>query len=164
MRSTWPRAISVGTVLAAALATIGTAPTQAARPILTHKQVLHIALRVARSYGERHPRDILEAAGRLVIADEIFDEPEPGFPTPESPAMQKAETEIMNEEGGPNRLVDLFALRGHFVKKAKPDGFPGAEGRVLDLIVDAHTGVVDAQGLGEETPDLSRLGHVTRLR
>jgi hypothetical protein len=163
MRSAWRLAISVGAVLMAALATVGTVPTQA-RPVLTHKQVLHIALRVARSYGVRHPRDILEAVGRLLIADAIFDELPPGVPTPESSATQKAETEIMNEEGGPNRLVDFLALRGHFVKNAQPDGFPGTEGRVLDLIVDAHTGVVDARGLLEKTPDLSRLGHVTRLR
>jgi hypothetical protein len=161
----WPRAISVGAVLAAALAMAGTAPTQAARPIITHKQALHIALRVARSYGSRHPRDILEATGRLVIAGEIFDEPEPGFPkAPESPAIRKAEAEVMNAEGGPNRLVDLLAMRGHFVKKAQPGGFPGAEGRVLSLIIDARTGVVDGRGLVEQTPDLSRLGHVTRLR
>lgn len=163
MRSTWWRAISVGAVLAAALATVGTAPTEAARPILTHKQVLRIALRVAKSYGVQHPKGVLEATGRLVVADEIFDGPEPGFPAPQSPVMRQAEAEIMNQEGGPNRLVDLLAMRGHFVKKAQPDGFPGAEGRVLDLIIDAHSGVVDGRGLVEKAPDLSRLGHVTRL-
>lgn len=163
MRLTWHRAISIGAGLAAALATVGTAPTQAARPILTRAQVLHIALRLAKSYGVQHPKDILEAAGRLVVADEIFDEPEPGFPNPETPAMREAEAEIMNEEGGPNRLVDLLAMRGHFVKKAQPDGFPGAEGRVLELIVDARTGVVDGQGLIEKIPDLSHLGPVTRI-
>ncbi len=163
MRSTWWRASSVGAVLAAALATVGTAPTEAARPILTHKQVLRIALRVAKSYGVQHPKGILEATGRLVAADEIFDKPEPGFRSPESPEMRRAEAEIMNQEGGPNRLVDLLTMRGHFVKRTRPDGFPGAGGRVLDLIIDARTGVVDGRGLIEKAPDLSRLGHVTRL-
>jgi len=123
-----------------------------------------MALHVARSYGVRHPKDILEASGQLVVADEIFEEPEPGFPpNPESPAIRKAETEIEDEEGGPNRRVDLVAMRGHFVKKARPHGFPGAEGRVLELIIDAHTGVVDARGLLERPGDLSRLGPVMRL-
>lgn len=110
------------------------------------------------SYEVRHPKDILEATGRLVTAGKIFEEPEePGEPRPpETP-------EIIEEEGGPNRLVDLLAMRGHFVKKAQPDGFPGAEGRVLKLIIDARTGVVDALGLAGKMPDLSRLGRVTRL-
>ncbi len=138
---------------------------RAARPVLSHKRLLHIALRVARSYGARHPKDIVEATGRHAIADRVFDEPEPRSPeAPQLPIIQKAQTELTSEEGGPNRLVDLLAMRGHFVKRARPHGFPGAEGRVLTLIVDAHTGVVYARGLVEKTPDLSQLGHVTRLR
>jgi hypothetical protein len=67
-----------------------------------------------------------------------------------------------------NSQADLLVLHGHFTLNSAPmaswaTGAPS--GAVLDVIIDAHTGAVEATRIAEEAPaSLSSLGAVTRLR
>jgi hypothetical protein len=67
-----------------------------------------------------------------------------------------------------NSEADLLVLHGHFTLNTTPraswaTGAPS--GTVLDVIIDAHTGAVEATRVAEESPEtLSSLDSVTRLQ
>jgi len=63
-------------------------------------------------------------------------------------------------------VVDLVVMHGYFhVNGSPPRGHHIAPGKVLELIIDAHTGFVQGLTLSDEVPvPLSQLGPVTRLR
>jgi hypothetical protein len=126
--------------------------------MLTLRQVLRIALSRAKFDGDRHPTKVRAAKGRLSKALRVMDTiGKTSFPLqpggPEAP-------------GNASSQVYLVAMRGHFVVNGPhPHGSPAPKGHVLELIVDAHTGVVEGLSLGPRLrAPLSRLGRVTRLR
>jgi hypothetical protein len=123
--------------------------------LLTQAQVLQIALSEAKSNGELHPSRIMTASGRLKKALKVFD-PQSGI-TPYGIALF----------GGANTPVDLVALYGHFTHYGAklPPFTRRPRGRVIELIVNAHTGDVLAFALlNKLRAPLSRLGRVSRLR
>jgi len=152
MRLAWRRTVLAGLV-GATLAILAPTSALAVRPLLSDHKVLRIALHEAKSHGARRPRDILEATGRAKLANEVFE----GESNPELRSPQTTSEEL-KWMGGPNALIDVVAMRGHFVA----DG-GHAEGPILVLMIDAHSGRVDGLGLPEKYPDLARLGHVTHL-
>ncbi|HEY5194330.1 MAG TPA: hypothetical protein VIJ39_10730 [Solirubrobacteraceae bacterium] len=115
-------------------------------PVLTHEHVLHIALVEAKESQDPHPKRIEMATGSLSAALRVME--------PKASAAP-AGTEV----------VDLVVMRGYFhINAPHPRGHPIAPGKVLCLVINAHTGFVQARSLGSEVPALSHLGRVTRLR
>jgi hypothetical protein len=122
--------------------------------LLPPAQVLRIALRVARADGEPHPRNIALASGHLVAAVKVFDPH--AHPTAAG----------LGALGGAGTRVDLVAMRGHFTSHGPhPHNRPEPKGTVLELLMNAHSGVVFGVSLGPKlAAPLSRLGAVTQLR
>jgi hypothetical protein len=145
-------AIGLG-ILAAAVLVAQIAVAQPASPemghVLAHRQVLQVALARAKRAGDPHPKRIEMASGPLKDAMSVSD-PTSGL----GPAVDGEE------------LVDLVVMHGWFhVNGSPPRGRHIAPGRVLEVIVDAHSGFVQGLSLGNRLPvSLSRLGEVTRLR
>ncbi len=116
--------------------------------VLTHKQVLDIALREAAHSEDPHPKSIEMATGSLGAAAKVM---EPGA---------VGGSVLTNPE-----LVDVVVMRGYFhINGSPPRGSHIAPGKVLCLTISAHTGFVEARSLGNKVPVLSHLGPVTRLR
>lgn len=116
--------------------------------VLTHKQVLDIALREATKSRDPHPKRIEMASGSMGAAIKV-----------EEPQAVSGSA-LTNPE-----LVDLVVMRGYFhLDASHPRGGRIAPGKILELIIAAHTGFVEGRSLGNEVPVLSHLGPVTRLR
>jgi hypothetical protein len=117
-------------------------------------QVLKIALRVANADGDPHPSRIELASGRLKAAVKVFDPH--AHPTPAG----------LRALGGAKSTVDVVAMNGHFTSAGSHPRFkPQPKGKVLELIMNARSGVVFGVSLGPKVRvPLSRLGRVTRLR
>jgi hypothetical protein len=146
-------ALTASTLGALTLA-VHPAPGAGKLRVISHAQVLAIALRVARLDGDAHPSRVAVASGRLEKAVKVFD-PE-AHPTAFG----------LKALGGAKSVVDLVAMRGRFTSHGPhPHNRPEPKGRVLELIMDAQSGNVFAVSLGPKMPaPLSRLGPVTRLR
>lgn len=117
-------------------------------PVLTHEQVLRIALREAEQSRDPHPKRIEMASGSLKDATSVMD------PTSElGPAIDGQE------------VVDLVVMHGYFhVNGSPPPGDQIAPGKVMELIIDIQTGSVAGLSLSNREPvPLSHLGPVTRL-
>jgi len=127
---------------------------------VTTARILQIALRQSRAAHEQHPRGIVLATGPLGRALAVMN-PTATHPPPPS------ERRIACPHGrmGAERQVDLVAAHGHFTSNgSKPRGAPTPKGRVLELLIDACSGAVEAQAILPRVPvPLSRLGPVTAL-
>ncbi len=116
--------------------------------VLMRQQVLHIALREAANSQDPHPKRIEMATGSLGAASKVMD-------------PQGISGSVMRSP----ELVDLVVMRGYFqINGPHPRGSRIRPGKVLCLILSAHTGFVEARSLGDKVPVLSHLGRVTRLR
>jgi hypothetical protein len=115
-------------------------------PVLTHRQVLQIGLLEAGRAGDAHPKRIKLASGSLRDALRVTD----------------PRSEL---ESGGSEVVDLLVMHGYFhINGSPPRGRSIAPGKVMELIVDAHTGFVEGRSLSNKEPvALSHLGPVTRL-
>jgi hypothetical protein len=114
-----------------------------ASAVLTHAQVLKIALGEARDSADSHPKRIEMATGPLSVAMKVM-----GGGT------------ASNEEP-----VDLVVMYGHFkINAPSPRGHPIGPSHVLQLIITAYGGSVEARSTGAPSASLSQLGPVTRLR
>lgn len=63
--------------------------------------------------------------------------------------------------------VDVITMHGHFTltNARVPPGEPAPEGSVLTVVVDAHTGELEARGVSEEEDSgLAALGKATVLK
>jgi hypothetical protein len=121
--------------------------SQKSGSVLTHKQVLEIALKEAKSSRDQHPKRIEMATGSLGAAMKVMD-------------PQGISGSVMTSP----ELVDLVVMRGYFhINGPHPRGSPIQPGKVLCLILSAHTGFVEARSLSNKVPALSHLGRVTRL-
>jgi hypothetical protein len=151
MKATLSKAIAIGSTIVLGLAftaQVATANPVAAEtgPVLTHEQVLHIALTEADNSQDAKPKRIEMATGTLSGAMHVMDSGASGIP-----------------EG--DKDVDLVVMRGYFqINAPEPRGSVIPPGKVMCLIIDAHTGFVQARSLGDKAPLLSHLGRVTRLR
>jgi hypothetical protein len=136
-------------VLVAAAAAVPASGTR-----LTDAHVLEIALRVAKADGDAHPTRIELASGRLKAAVKVFDPH--AHPTAAG----------LKALGGARSIVDLVAMHGRFTSHGPhPHNAPEPKGRVLELIMNAHSGTVFAVSLGPKVRvPLARLGRVTRLQ
>ena len=124
---------------------------RATGPVLTLEQLLVIALPEAKLDGDAQPTETVIAKGRLVVALKVMN------PRVTTPAAR------LEAAGGANSLVYLVAMHGHFVIHSHPHGKPEPTGRVLELIIDAHTRFVSALSLKSKVPvPLSRLGRAKR--
>jgi hypothetical protein len=137
-----------------AVALPGATRSEPTHHVLTNAQVLRVVLRVAAADGERHPSEILLARGPLGRAVKVFD-PQ-AHPTPSG----------LKALGGANSTVALIAMRGHFTSNGPhPNGRPEPKGRVLELLMNARSGVVFGVSLAPALKvSLLGLGAVTRLR
>jgi hypothetical protein len=154
----WMRAVNltrttvIGLVAIAAVALVvqmaAAAPaSQKSNHVLTHQQVLHIALREAVNSRDPHPKRIEMATGSLGAAIKVTE------PNATSGSV------LTSPE-----LVDLVVMHGYFhINGPHPRGSRIGPGKVLSLILSAHTGFVEARSLGNKVPALSHLGRVTRL-
>jgi hypothetical protein len=115
---------------------------------LTHKQVLRIALREAAHSRDPHPKRIEMATGSPRAALYVME-----------PRLTSG-SDLGEEE------VDLVVMHGRFeIDGSHPPHSRIAPGKVMELIVGAHTGFVTARSLSDHVPvPLSHLGPVTRLR
>jgi hypothetical protein len=140
--------ILVAIMLAAHVASADPA-SQETGPVLTHKQVLQIALTEAKRSADPHPKRIEMASGSLKVATSVTDP-----------------TGRLGSGVNEKEAVDLVVMHGHFqVNGSPPLGRHIAPGKVLELIVGAHTGFVQELTSGNDVPvPLSHLGPVTRLR
>lgn len=140
--------ILVAIMLAAQVALAGPA-SQETGPVLTHKQVLQIALTEAKRSADPHPKRIEMAGGSLKVATSVTD------PTGRLGAAVNGK-----------EAVDLVVMHGYFhVNGSPPLGHHIAPGKILELIIGAHTGFVQELTLSDDVPvPLSQLGPVTRLR
>jgi hypothetical protein len=146
----------------AAVSFLAAAPPAGARPEaqpqISRARVLAIALRVAKTESEGHPRQVRAAQGTLARALRVI------FPaptrTPWAPAGGPA------APGGPQSPVFLVAMNGRFVlNPSPPHGSRPRRGRVLEIVIDARAGFVEALSVRRELPvPLSRLGPVFALR
>jgi hypothetical protein len=127
---------------------------KSASPLLTPAQVLKVTLRVAKADGDAHPSNIMLASGRLARAVKVFDPH--AHPTAAG----------LRALGGAATRVDLVAMHGRFTSHGPhPHNTAEPKGRVLELLLNAHTGIVFGVSLGPKlAAPLSRLGAVTQLR
>jgi hypothetical protein len=149
------RLLAIGSAALGALVLAAAAPaSSASQARLSHAQVLKIALRVARADGDARPTRIELASGRLEVAVKVFDPR--AHPTAHG----------LKALGGARSIVDLVAMHGRFASHGPhPHNRLEPKGRVLELIMNAHSGTVFGVSLAPKVPvPLSRLGHVTRLR
>lgn len=135
------------------LATATPARATPRRP-LNHAEVLKIALRGAKADGDAHPTSIELASGPLNAAVKVFDPR--AHPTAAG----------LRALGGAKSVVDVVSMRGHFTSHGPhPHNRPEPKGKVLELIMNAHSGTVFGVSFAPKVPvPLSRLGHVMRLR
>jgi hypothetical protein len=147
-------ALTVAGALVAAIvfiAQIATADpaSQTTGAVLTHRQVLQIALREAERSMDPHPKRIEMASGSPRAAMSVMD------PTGRLGSG-------VNEEV----VVDLVVMHGYFhINGSPPPGRSIPPGKVMEFIIDAHTGLVAARSLSNREPvALLHLGPVTRLR
>ena len=147
-----PPVIVTGTLVAIMCIAHVAAADSASRetgPVLTHKQVLQIALTEAKRSADPHPKRIEMVSGSLRAATGVTDP-----------------TGGLGSAVNGQEVVDLVVMHGYFhVNGSPPRGHHIAPGKVLELIIDAHTGFVQGLTLSDEVPvPLSQLGPVTRLR
>jgi hypothetical protein len=120
--------------------TVGPAPRQA-KPRLSEKRIMRLALAAAKGGGDPHPSLIQHAAGTHFNAVRI------------------GQGDLVFEWN----WSYLIAIRGHFSYSGI--GPPGAgstiHGTVITLVVDARTGQVTDSGLSHRYPPLAQLGKVT---
>jgi hypothetical protein len=153
MRTTiWIKSIAAGLATAAAIALgmqlAAAAPASPAGSPLTRAQVLHIALTEAKDSQDPHPKRIEMVTGTLASAEQVLE-------AKDTPGSLQSNSES----------VDVVVMRGHFhIDAPHPRGHPIGPGKVLGLILDAHTGSVEVRSLSDVVPALSHLGRVTRLR
>jgi hypothetical protein len=143
--------VFAGTLTLIVLATQAAAATSASQATgseLTHKQVLQIAITEASRSRDPNPKSIEMASGTQGAAMKVI---EPGG-TGSALSSQLP--------------VDLVVMHGYFhVVGSPPRGRSIAPGKVLELMIDAHTGFVLELSLGNKVlVPLSHLGPVTRLR
>jgi hypothetical protein len=144
------KAIAIGSTVVLGLAL--TAQSLAANSVLpetgrllTHEQVLHIALTEADNSQDPSPKRVEMATGALSVALHVTDS---GAGT--------------GQAG--NEVVDLVVMRGYFhINAPHPRGQSIPPGKIMCLILNAHTGFVEDRSLGSKVPLLSHVGRVTRL-
>jgi hypothetical protein len=130
-------------VLAASIAAASSISPPATSVALTHKQVLQIALREARHAADPHPKRIEMATGPLGVALKVMGG---GATASEEP-------------------VDLVVMYGHFkINAPSPRNHPIGPSHVLQLIITAYSGSIEARSTAAPGAPLSQLGPVTRLR
>jgi hypothetical protein len=151
-----PGTVAPGLVSTGALPNEGyVAPTGA---VLPATQLRSTGLTLSSAIGgEPSPTEIESATATLQQAASAMN-PRLTVPASTSPEMKRWW----------NSQADLLVLHGHFTLGSMPraswaNGAPS--GTVLDVIIDAHTGTVEATRVAEEAPaSLSSLGSVTRLQ
>jgi F0F1-type ATP synthase membrane subunit c/vacuolar-type H+-ATPase subunit K len=148
-----------GIALMAALS-LAAASSASAGQHITTARILQIALRQSRADHEQHPRGIVLAAGPLGRALAVMSPTATNPPPPSDPRVA-----CPHGRTGAERQVDLVAAHGHFTSNgSKPRGAPTPKGRVLELLIDACSGAVEAQAILPRVPvPLSRLGPVRAL-
>jgi hypothetical protein len=148
-------AAATAAVTAAALSAPAGADSGA---VLGARRVEGAALRLAKAWGERHPRTIEYASGTLEHAMAVL--------APDAVRNPNVSPNGPDAEGGAHSAVDLIAVRGHFTANVPtPPGARAPTGTVMEMIVDAHSGFVEMQSLSDRLPaPLSRLGVVRVLR
>jgi hypothetical protein len=141
-------ALVAATVLVAQVA-VADPISRTADPVLRHRQVLRIALREAEQSQDPRPKRIEMATGSLRNAASVMDP-----------------TDRLGSGAGGEEVVDLVVMHGYFhINGSPPRGHSIAPGKVMELIIGAHTGFVEGRSLSNEEPvALSHLGPVTRLR
>jgi hypothetical protein len=147
------------TATAAVTAAALTAPAGAdSGAVLGARGVEGVAVRIAKAWGERHPRTIEYASGTLEDAMAVL--------APHAVRDPNASPNGPDAQGGAHSAVDLIAVRGHFTANVSPPrGAKAPTGTVMELIVDAHSGFVETRALSDRLPaPLSRLGVVRVLR
>jgi hypothetical protein len=139
------------TVIAMAIALVPASAhaSLAAPKLLTHEQVLQIALKQARSANDPSPTRIEMASGPLKKALRVM-----------------GESGAQNPGIDPGVQVDLVVMHGVFhINAPHPPNHLIGGGKVIELILDAHTGTVFDRYQGDRAPSsLRQLGPVTRLR
>jgi hypothetical protein len=141
---------------------LSAATSASAAQRLSPAKILRIALRQSRADHERHPTGIILASGPLRRALAVMS-PSATIPPP-SPSREPHLTGPGGATGAKG-LVDLVAAHGRFTSNGShPRGIPAPKGRVLELVVDAYTGAIEAQALLPRVPvPLSHLGPVRPL-
>jgi hypothetical protein len=128
------------------------APTGA---LLSNEKIHQIALARAQADGEPNPTNMAMANGQLRIAQEVM-----------SPQATPPSSETPGQAALLDSSVDLVTMTGHFTlgDAPVPKGDSAPNGSVMELLIDAHTGMVEGRYVGPNIlGDLSRLGTVTQL-
>lgn len=153
------RTYVTGLALMAVLSLAAASSASAGRRITTTR-ILQIALRQSRADHEQHPRGIVLATGPLRRALSVMNPSATYPPHPSDPRVS-----CPHGRTGADRQVDLVAAHGHFTSNgSQPRRASTPRGRVLELLIDACSGAIEAQAILPRVPvPLSRLGPVTAL-
>ncbi|MGD1058822.1 MAG: hypothetical protein ABR992_15565 [Solirubrobacteraceae bacterium] len=124
----------------------------AASATLSAGKLDSLATEVAASYGESSPERTQTVEGatlKSALAVAV-----PGVTPPEQPSPGISEWEQSS--------TDVITMDGEFSLGTvpRPAGEQAPKGQVLSIVVDAHTGVVDAISLTGSAPNLAELGVV----
>jgi hypothetical protein len=121
---------------------------------ISSAQISKIMQRASKADQETRPTGIMFAIGPLKTALNVMDPSSANLYSP------------IGEPRSASSLVDLVVAHGIFTSNGShPRGVQSPKGRILELVIDAHTGFVEAKGLMMKVPiPLSRLGHVERIR
>jgi hypothetical protein len=114
-------------------------PPAIAKPHLSEKRILRLAMAAARRAGDSHPTLVQHAAGTHFRAVLI------------------GQGDLVFEWN----WSYLIAIRGHFTYSGLGPANATIRGTVITLVVDAATGQVTDSGLSKRYPPLARLGKVT---
>lgn len=123
-------------------------------PELSNEAIRAIALRVAAGADDASPVSITARSTTFAEAMRV-DEPRGALQPPSS----------TGEANFQQSAVVLVILDGQFTLNAPTaEGRPDPSGTVLSLIIDAHTGWIDARGVAEDAPaGIAELGTVRPL-
>ncbi len=123
-------------------------------PELADEAIRAIALRVAAGSDDSSPSSITATSTTFADATRV-DEPHGARQPPSSNGEANFE----------QSAVDLVVIDGHFTLNVPTmEGRPDPSGKVLSLIIDAHTGWIDARGIAENEPaGLAELGAARSL-
>jgi hypothetical protein len=126
-------------------------------PTLTTSSVLSRASQIATEEGDE-PSPTSVRAVMNVPLDSALGVAAPGATTPQSPS---ATMSAWLHSGS-----DVITMHGHFtlVTTPHPSQAANPSGAQLTLILDAHTGQLDAMHLGGAEPEIAKLGAVSVLR
>jgi hypothetical protein len=129
-----------GAVLAGGALAVAAAAKARAKPQLSERRILRIALKFAARSGDRTPILIQHAAGTSYRANIV----------------------ASGDGTVGNQWSYLIAERGHFVLNyvSVPPGTRFPRGTVLTLVLTARTGHLTALGVSDHYPDLAKLGPV----